>query len=203
MTESHTDRRIKKSKKALKNSLITLMEQKDFKDITITNIVELADVNRGTFYRHYHWKEDILEELTNDVLEDLIQSYRYPYLHLNIFNVDKLTSKSIKIFEHVKRHANFYKLIFSLDYLNDYRLRIYQTLKRVATEDLEQPVEDPKINRNLFVSYQTNAIMGMIIDWIKDDFSYPPDYMAEQLLTFIKTMRFNPTKIKILKESLH
>ena len=203
MTESHTDRRIKKSKKALKNALITLMEKKDFKDITIINIVELADVNRGTFYRHYQWKEDLLEDLTNEVIEDLIDAYRYPYLHLDIFNVDQLSSKSIKIFDHVKRHSHFYRLIFSLDYLNDYKSRIYQTLKRIATEDLENTVEDPKINRNLYVGYQTNAIMGMIIEWIKEDFSYPSEYMAEQLLTYIQTMRLYPAKIKILNETLH
>ncbi|MBQ6449118.1 TetR/AcrR family transcriptional regulator [Cytobacillus oceanisediminis] len=90
--ETNSDRRVKKSKKALKNALITLMDQKDFKDITITNIVEHADVNRGTFYRHYQYKEDLLEDLTNDVLSDLIWAYRFPYVHLETFDISYINS---------------------------------------------------------------------------------------------------------------
>lgn len=203
MKEAHADRRVKKSKKALKSSLITLMEQKEFKDITIINIVELADVNRGTFYRHYQWKEDLLDDLANDVLEDLIYAYRFPYLHLRIFYIENLQPKSIKIFDHVKKYSSFYKLVFSLDSLKNYKLRIYQTLKKIANEDLENTIEDSKINRNLYVSYQTNAVIGMLEEWIKEDFSYPSEYMAEQLLTFIQTMRAYPSRIKITNDTLH
>lgn len=203
MKESHADRRVRRSKKALKNALITLMDQKELKDITIINIVELADVNRGTFYRHYQWKEDLLEDLANDVLEDLIFAYRFPYLHLRTFHIDSLPSSSIKIFDHVLKYATFYKLVFTLDSLKDYKLRIYQTLKEIATQDLENTIEDVKINRNLYVSYQTNAIIGMLEEWIKEDFSYPTEYMAEQLLTIIHTMRSHPASIRILNKALH
>ncbi|WP_312094901.1 TetR/AcrR family transcriptional regulator [Niallia sp.] len=196
--ETSSDRRVKKSKKALKNALITLMDQKDFKDISITNIVELADVNRGTFYRHYQYKEDLLEDLTNDVLSDLIWAYRFPYVHLDTFDVSTLSSNSIKIFEHVQRHALFYKLIFSSDFLYDYQQRIYQTLKNINIEDFEYALIDPKINRNLHISYQANAIIGMIMEWVKEDFCYPTEYMAEQLLAFIHSTHSSPSKIKIL-----
>lgn len=198
MNETSSDRRVKKSKKALKNALITLMDQKNFKDITITNIVELADVNRGTFYRHYQYKEDLLEDLTNDVLTDLIWAYRFPYVHLETFDVSTLTAKSIKIFEHVQRHALFYKLVFSSDFLNDYQQRIYQTLKNVNKEDFEYALIDPHINRNLHISYQANAIVGMIMEWVKEDFCYPCEYMAEQLLAFIHSTQSPSSKIKIL-----
>ena len=196
--ETNADRRVKKSKNALKNALITLMDHKDFKNITITNIVELADVNRGTFYRHYQYKEDLLEDLSNDVLTDLVWAYRFPYVHLETFDVSTLTAKSIKIFEHVQRHARFYKLIFSSDYLYEYQLRIYQTLKNVSKVDFNHSLTDPKINRNLQISYQANAIIGMIMEWIQEDFCYPSDYMAEQLLAFINSTHSSSSKIKIL-----
>ncbi len=61
---------------ALKESLISLMQNKDFRDISITDIVELADLNRGTFYKHYQYKEELLEEVMEDVIADLIISYR-------------------------------------------------------------------------------------------------------------------------------
>ncbi|MBZ9535783.1 TetR family transcriptional regulator C-terminal domain-containing protein [Cytobacillus oceanisediminis] len=92
----------------------------------------------------------------------------------------------------------FYKLVFSSDFLYDYRLRIYQTLKKVNNEDFEYALIDPKINRNLHISYQANAIVGLIMEWVKEDFCYPSEYMAEQLLAFINTTNSPPSKIKIL-----
>ena len=70
------DRRISKSKTAMRNALIQLIEEKEFNKITVTDIVERADLNRGTFYKHYKSQTDILLELTEDIMEDLIQSYR-------------------------------------------------------------------------------------------------------------------------------
>lgn len=47
------DRRIRRTKKLLKQALAQLMDEKDFKDITVKDITERADLNRGTFYLHY------------------------------------------------------------------------------------------------------------------------------------------------------
>ena len=50
------DRRVRKTKTAIKNAFIQLLEEKDLEKITIQNITQLADVNRGTFYLHYEDK---------------------------------------------------------------------------------------------------------------------------------------------------
>ena len=43
------DRRIRRTKKLLKQALAQLMDEKEFKDITVKDITERADLNRGTF----------------------------------------------------------------------------------------------------------------------------------------------------------
>ena len=47
------DRRVRRTKQLIKQSLIELMHEKPFKDITVKDITERADLNRGTFYLHY------------------------------------------------------------------------------------------------------------------------------------------------------
>ena len=64
------DRRIRRTQKLLKESLVELMSQKAFKDITIKDITELADLNRGTFYLHYSDTYALLMSMENDVLDD-------------------------------------------------------------------------------------------------------------------------------------
>ncbi|MGU9560630.1 TetR/AcrR family transcriptional regulator, partial [Lactiplantibacillus pentosus] len=49
------------SKSWLTLSLLELMKEKSFSDITITEIAEKAQLDRRTFYRHFHSKKDILD----------------------------------------------------------------------------------------------------------------------------------------------
>jgi len=187
----HLDRRIAKSKQALKDALISLMQKKNFKEITITDIVQLADLNRGTFYKHYQYKEDLLEEMVDDVISNLIVSYREPYKNKETFEVKKLTSSTIKIFEHVDKYRGFYTLIVQSNALSEFQSKICHVLKDLVLHDLydHQPVL--KIDRDLHASFQAYAIFGMIVEWIHQGFRYSSTYMAEQLLEIIKYSQGN------------
>lgn len=79
------DRRVKKTKQALNQALFTLLDQKPFQQITITDIVTEADVNRGTFYKHYRDKEELLDSIIEEILTDLKSAYQDPYLHSTHF----------------------------------------------------------------------------------------------------------------------
>lgn len=56
-------------KSSITEALLSLMYQKSFSDITITEIIQTAKVARVSFYRNYDSKEDVLITLIEDVLE--------------------------------------------------------------------------------------------------------------------------------------
>lgn len=70
MKNPKEDRRVRRTQKLLKESLMELMSEKAFKDITIKDITERADLNRGTFYLHYADTYELLMATENGVLED-------------------------------------------------------------------------------------------------------------------------------------
>ncbi|WP_026583136.1 TetR/AcrR family transcriptional regulator [Bacillus sp. J33] len=184
---SDIDRRITKSKQALRAALLSLMQSKEFKKITITDIVQAANLNRGTFYKHYEYKEDILDEIIDDVISDLIASYREPYQNTEVFEVKSLTSSAIKIFEHISNNREFYTLILKSNTLSGLQQKLCNVLKGLTLEDLKGDLPNPKINRELQVSFYVHALFGMITEWINEGFKYSSDYMAEQLLEIIKS----------------
>ena len=190
-TPPSMDRRIRKSKVALKNALLTLMQTKDFKHISITDIVQLADLNRGTFYKHYPDKEELLEEIIDEVMKDLITSYRAPYESLTVFEVSKLTASAIKIFEHVATNANFYTLLGKSNILTGLQARVCNELSQLILHDISTKTMHPKTNFKMLANYQAYAIWGMITVWIDSEFLYSPDYMAEQLLAILHKNLFN------------
>lgn len=183
--EQSVDKRVRKTRNALKDSLISLMQKKDFRDISVTDIVETADVNRGTFYRHFQYKEELLDELIEEVLTDLIKSYREPYEQVEIFDVRNLTSSAIKIFEHVAAHSRFYTMIIKSNALPGFQNRICQELKNLSLQDLFPAEKNVQRNQALFASYHSYAIFGMIMEWVDGGFTYSPSYMAEQLLDIL------------------
>lgn len=179
------DRRIDKSKNALKEALILLMDEKEFKSITITEIVHLANLNRGTFYKHYSTQDELLNELIEDVLSDLVKSYREPYLAVENFDVGKISSSSIKIFDHVERYSRFYTIITHSNVLPGFQNRICQVLKELIQNDLAKLLHNPTIDRSLLSSYNAYALFGLIIEWVNGGFNFTPHQMAEQLLSIV------------------
>lgn len=180
------NRRISKSKKELKNALILLMEKKDFKKNTVTDIVILADLNRGTFYKHYQTQDELLNELIDDVMEDLIKSYKEPYLHSDKFIISELTTSTIKIFEHVASYSNFYTIIVNSNALPGFQNKICDILKQLVLQNLEVVTNiNKKINSDLFSSYNAHALFGLIFEWVKGGFKYTSKHMAEQLIEIL------------------
>lgn len=60
------DRRIAKTRKAILEAFLQLTTQKDFKNITVKDITETADINRATFYYHFLDKYQVLDVLLEE-----------------------------------------------------------------------------------------------------------------------------------------
>ena len=78
MAEQKEDRRIRRTKRLLRQALAELMNEKEFKDITVKEITERADLNRGTFYFHYTDTYDLREKIEDelsDSFREVLSSY--------------------------------------------------------------------------------------------------------------------------------
>ena len=65
-----TDRRIRRTRTLLRQGLIHLMETKDIKDISVKELTDLVDINRGTFYLHYTDIYDMLDKIENEIFQE-------------------------------------------------------------------------------------------------------------------------------------
>lgn len=63
MQGKRTDRRVRRTRTLLQQSLIQLMAEKEIRDITVKELTDLADITRGTFYLHYCDIYDILRSM--------------------------------------------------------------------------------------------------------------------------------------------
>ena len=72
-----------RSKKLIKDAFIELLQTKSLDKITVTSIVEKAELNRGTFYAHYADINMLIQSIEDEIsqsLYDLLSDAESPYL---------------------------------------------------------------------------------------------------------------------------
>ena len=72
---SFGDRRTRYTRNAIRSSLLSLMQQKPFSRITVTEICRASEINRGTFYLHYYDLDDVLDDLIKEMIQDTTQVF--------------------------------------------------------------------------------------------------------------------------------
>lgn len=78
MVKNTVDSRVRRTKKLLRQGLTELMAKKSIKKITVRELSELVDINRGTFYLHYKDIYDLVEQIETelfDEFESILMSY--------------------------------------------------------------------------------------------------------------------------------
>ncbi len=74
MANVKDNRRVHYTKAALRQSLISHLKEKPIDRITVKEICETADLNRGTFYAYYGSPAELLGEIENSFYEDILAS---------------------------------------------------------------------------------------------------------------------------------
>ena len=69
------DKRVQKTKKTLRNTMLDLLESKDFEDISVTELCEQAQISRITFYSHYSDKYELINDLFENIINDTTAFY--------------------------------------------------------------------------------------------------------------------------------
>ena len=177
------------AKSKIQKALVTLMLQKSFETITISDITLQARVNRSTYYYHYYKKEEILEEVVNRSARDLIVAMKVPYDSGSEFLInDSVLPSTLKLFEHVHHHRYYYQALLtnenSLNFQNEF-IRILKGFMENEVTNIYKQKGDSLIDQDIFTSYQAYAVLGMIKQWIKDKFNQSPQFMAEQLTNIL------------------
>ncbi len=186
-----TDRRIRKTKKALRDGLTTLMLEKSLKDISVKELTELVDINRGTFYLHYKDVFDMIEQIETEMLHDFTRVMsRHSTLNTNGLPLPLLTD----IFIFLKENATMCAVLLSSngdiafvnkikDIVRDKCISVWKELFGYSKVD----------NFEYFYSFILSGCIGLFESWLNKGLIEPPQQIAtlaqEMILYGIKVIR--------------
>lgn len=98
----------------MQNALLSLLEQKEFKDISIMEICTKAGVNRSTFYAHYENTYDLLRETHAELISRFFDEFNGLQLDYQNLSADELIFVSpqylVPYLRFVKEHRRIFKV---------------------------------------------------------------------------------------------
>lgn len=187
------DIRIMRSKKAISEAFIELLKENDFKTITITEIVNKAGVNRGTFYKHYAYKEDILTEIQNQFLDHIAVILQDNYQQIDYSQLQTVPLPDA-LFAFFYEHRRFFHLaIHSVGFLN-FQMYFSALLKDFLITNFLSTTSYSLKYQGLLSAYIANGVYGYLVEWDAKAYASTPAEMAQQL-TDIFVMDRTPFKL--------
>lgn len=70
MNTKGNNRSVRKTKNNIRQGVIKLLREKPLKSITVREIADLVDINRGTFYLYYKDVYDLIDQIENELFEE-------------------------------------------------------------------------------------------------------------------------------------
>lgn len=102
------DRRVRRSRRALRDALISLVLERGYASVTVEDITARADLGRATFYTHYTDKDDLLNHIVTDLIDELQERQR-PLVSTSSVG---FTGKPIlEMFRHAAEERDTYRVI--------------------------------------------------------------------------------------------
>jgi AcrR family transcriptional regulator len=178
------DLRVLKTKNSIHLALTNLLKRKPLTHIKVTELCREANINRGTFYFHYQEVGDVFKEFFEELMLDLKESYDEPYRHTDFLDIENLDPKTVRVFHHIKKYEDFYKIVFSQEVSTEYYYMLFDEIRSFIIED-NNALQHGKLNDYLH-SYSANAIIGLIIEWYRHDFQESADEMNVHLVNILK-----------------
>jgi len=180
-----TDLRVQRTRKAIDDAFWALMQKKDFEEITINEVSELACINRVTFYHHYvdkyHWLETMIEKFFAE-FDFMIHKI------INFENDESVKSGFRQSILFLNEHYTLLSILLHNKGTNFFQQRYKEILVEIIKKDPHYHFQDPA-TADFWMNYMASAYVGSYEWWIKNDRPISAEELAENLyFAFGKTI---------------
>ena len=177
------DRRVRRTKHLIKQSLIELMYEKPFKDITVTDITKRADLNRGTFYLHYIDIYDLLSKIEDETLqaiEEMLLDYR---CKINMPSCYELLNE---FFSYIEDNRDLFQILLNSESEGIFLNKLQHLIKTMGLDLMKVAYKDTsRPQYSYFLSFVLNGVLGVTEQWFNNGMDMSSTEMATMIDHFI------------------
>lgn len=161
--------------KKMDNALISLLKEKSFEYITVSEICKKASVNRSTFYLHYENTVDLLNETARFLLDEFIayfnidtKSITNKFMECSLDELNFISDKYLRPYlSYIKDNKHVFLTVLSHSDsfgFNEVFQRLYENIFNPILERFDYPLDD----RKYVMMFYLNGITAVVTEWLKD-----------------------------------
>lgn len=174
MADTSGDRRSRRSRRLLKQGLLELLREKGFSHISVRDITERMDMNRGTFYLHYQDTTALMRSIEADMLSEaqaLIES------HLTeVVEAGSLRPVFEPLLDYVVEHREACRSLFANDsgsgFLGGIQRLAYENGKKLI-ESTYHNLDDEKLS--YYTTFAAFGLTGLMKAWFDHGMALPKE----------------------------
>ena len=174
MNEKYESRRVRMTKRLMKDAMLELLEKEELANISVTALCETADVHRSTFYKYYADPAGLFREIEQDFLKQI----PLPPLVLDQKSEKQLLAATTAFFDYVKENRKAFRVFFSSSMESGFSSRLVDLLcSRYITL-----IECDDKRREAYIRiYIASGTVGMLREWVTSDFNVSSRNIAEMM----------------------
>jgi AcrR family transcriptional regulator len=208
--EKKVDRRVLRTRLALRAALVALIQEKGYDALSVEEITQRANLGRATFYLHYKDKDDILlEEFSEKVSDQVRLISQIPatfwppnQVAQNPDDKDNLILPMLLIFKHAAENAEFYRVMLR----GESSKRIADRINKIVVASYNEVIGAKFVNKpaliyqevplDLLAVYFSGALLSCLAWWLEQTPAPSPEMM-----TLIFQNLYIPGVFKVMSES--
>lgn len=182
------DRRIRKTREAILEAFVGLMAEKDFEHITMNDIADRADINRGTIYLHYMDKFDLLNQCIETHLSQLFESCLVGDDTAQAPSKDAL----LRTFNYLEQHAFLYTTLLVNKGVPTFRNRLTTVILQGLDEYINMSGINRGMNKEVMAQFLASATVGVLEWWMTHSMPCPVTDIVDQLWSLLERIQVVP-----------
>ncbi len=180
MAINNEDGRVKRTKKLIRKGLVDLAQTKRINKITVKELTDYIEINRGTFYLHYKDIFDLVDSLENELYDDFDKK-------LSSFTPETLLTTPVDVCEalcsHFFEHKDLYSTFIGVNGDAHFAFQIGDRFNKSVHDIFKELF--PKMNDadyDLAYSYGKFGLVGITHIWFNEYPEKTPREIAEMWL---------------------
>lgn len=170
------DRRVIKTKNLIKEAFVELIMDKKDPKITITEIANVANIDRKTFYLHYDSIESVFIEIGKERIQYILVNLEKSMYFQNLTDVNKIL-EAINIV--VLKDIDFYRKLSSNTHYYSFWKLLENMVKETIIEVYNKFIDIPKEEFNIFSGFYASGIISIYMSWLNKQYTLNIDEIGE------------------------
>jgi AcrR family transcriptional regulator len=182
-TAVQSDRRWRKTERELQRGLATLLNEKSLKEVSVRELADVADINRSTFYVHYHDIYDMVEQIGDHMLSEFKEAINS---HDRECKEGNFTPMLVSVYNFLKKYGEFFSILMGKN--GDTYFRV--NFREIAREKLVEwfsifthSIEDPYFGYKC--AFIVQGSIGLMQAWLERDMKETPEQIAKMTEDFV------------------